>query len=280
MARKSRPSSSNARRRSRGGMSGPIIAKIAAGIAIPAMVIGGGAFGMHYIGGIETADANFCYQRDAQHRTAVFIDASLGELSAPVLRDYRTALIEAFDSAPANAKVMVFTTTGDVQATQARPVITMCRPPATPEAQASIGAPEETKPWLARRAGEVRSSYVMQVDRLLSDIQDKKKLAGDSPILEQVREISRYPDFQGPKRRFMWISDGVQNSEAGQFCKTRGHMPAFPRYAKRPGYAFLKPDSLAGTTVDVLLVEQGPLPHPALPFCTTIEVRNFWKSFF
>ena len=229
---------------------------------------------------IEKIDAAFCYPRTDQHQQVVFLDISLADLSAAQLRDYQEALAGAYDGVPPNTRIMVFTTAADVQRTLVRPVITICKPPATETEQKAIAAPSETTPLLKRRAAEARATYDTEVEKVLADVQDPIKRAGDSPILEQVRGISNYAGFRGASRSLTWVSDGIQNSEAGRFCTKKGEMPSYATFAKRPAFTFLKPNSFAGTDVSVLLVESIRLPQAGLEFCSNAEMRRWWVDYF
>lgn len=273
-----RRSSRSGRRGSRKGLSLPV--KIAIAGTVLTGILGGGAWGMHHYTSIEKIDAAFCYPRADQHQSAAFIDSSLVYDTAPVMRDYRTSLAEMYDAAPPNSRLMVFTTAADVQQTKARPVFTVCKPPATSAEQEAIGAPTVSKPMLERRAAEAREAYLVKVDEVIASIQDPENKASDSPILEQVREISRYSGFQGRSRSFAWISDGIQNSEAARFCAKKGHMPRYETFAKHTGFTDLKPEPFAGADIDVLLVEVLKLPQAGLEHCSNNEMRRWWKAYF
>lgn len=266
--------------RHRRGRSNVNIGKIVGLVALPLAVLGGGGVAMSYYMGIEKPDSDFCYLRDDQHKSAVFVDNSLRDLSAAQMRDYRTALHDAYDRAPPNARIMVFSTASDVQQSQARPVLAMCKPPATSAEQEAIGAPSETKPFLARRAAEARRIFEVRIDEILADVEDRSKRAGDSPILEQLRAISRYDGFAGASRDLWAITDGLQNSETARFCAVKGDMPPYAKFAKRPAFANVEPRSFAGTNVSVLLVESAQLPQPGLQHCTHAEMRAWWPAYF
>lgn len=279
MARKlKRRPSRGGRRGRRKGLSLPV--KIAiAGTALVG-ITGAGAWGLDRYMSIEKIDAAYCYSRADQHQTAVFVDASLQNLTPPILRDYRTAMTEAFENAPANGRVMVFTTEASVQQTQARPLAVLCRPAANAHEQASIGAPEVSAPVLVRQLADAKAAWRKKVEEVLDAVQDDARRSGDSPILEQVREISRYMGFQGQSRNLVWISDGLQNSRVGKFCVQKGQMPSFAKFAERPNYDFVKPEPFDGSDVSVLLVETIKLPQARAPYCSNTEMRKWWVDYF
>lgn len=277
---RSRRSRSQHRKPRRGGQSGFSLKTILLGTAMPAFVIGGGALAMTQYLGVEKPDAQGCYARTDQAAVAVFLDASLSGQSDAQIRDYRAGFARAYDDAPANARVLVFATTRGAQGSVPIPVFDACKPAATPAQQAALGAPDKPAPYLAREAAEARAAFEAATNAIIADATDPGQRAGDSPILEQLREISRHPDFQGTRRGFTIITDGVQNSRAAQFCAVRGEMPPFAVFSQRPRYADLKPRDFTGTDVRVLLAETHALPQPGLDFCTHTEMRAWWRDYF
>lgn len=255
--------------------------KRVASVVAPVILLGAGAVAMLTYTGEETPDAFGCYARPDQHKTAVFIDNSLRQLSKAQLRDYSTALTRAYEMAPANARISIFTTASDRNGSLANPVFTMCKPASTPMEQATIGAPEKPAPYLIREAKKAATRYHEAVKSELLTVQDKTKLASDSPILEQLRAISMSADFTSQNRSLWVISDGISNSETARFCVVKGALPSFTTFMQRADYVdYIQPRSFAGTNVTLLLVEHGPLPTKGLPFCSTREIRDFWVHYF
>lgn len=275
---RNRRPSRGGRKGKRKGLSLPVKLAIA-GTALVG-IVGVGAWGLNHYMSIEKIDTAFCYPRADQHQTAVFVDASVQNLTPPILRDYRSELMKAFETAPANGKVIIFTTDKEVQQTKVQPVAMLCRPAKNAVEQASINAPEVSAPMLANRLADAKKAWREKVEEVLSAVQDDQRRAGDSPILEQVREISRYPEFQGWNRKLVWISDGIQNSREGRFCSVKGQMPPHAKFAERPDYDFVKPEPFDGADVSVLLVETLKLPHTQAPFCSNTEMRKWWVDYF
>lgn len=246
-----------------------------ASIAITAAI-----FATDAIVGLESADAQFCYDRADRQVNAVFLDNSLTRLSPPQLRDYRSGFTRAYKRAAPNSRILLFTTAVDVQGSLVKPVFTICKPPATTQEQADIGAPSKPAIYLAKRAREAEAAFQQAVEEILVDVQDPAKLSGDSPILEQLQSISRYDGFAATARTLTVITDGIQNSEVARFCSRKGGMPSYARFEKRSAYQTLKPEPYTGTKVTLLLVESIKLPSGALRYCTNAEMRQWWPDYF
>lgn len=283
MARSKRKGRAGRRRRSsRRGADWTRSLKMATLVVLPVLVLGASGYGLSEYTKIEQLGADYCYARATQAQAAVFLDYSVnGDLTGAQRRDLVTALERAYAALPPNGRVMIFSTARDTGASIARPVFEQCRPAATPEEQESIGAPSKPAPNLRRIASDAQAEFAAAVARILSDTQDGAKAAQESPLLEQIRAISRYPGFQGRTRHFVWLSDGLQNSEIAQFGAVRGDMPSVAKFMRRPDYGgVIKPESLAGVNVTLLLVESLALPQPGLDFVTHKEMRTWWPEYF
>jgi hypothetical protein len=220
-----------------------------------------------------------CLVRTPQN-AAFFVDVSFtADTSAAQDRDLTRALQDAYSTLPANGRLSIFTTAHEVVGSLPVPVLSVCRPPATEAEQESLGLGSKPAPYLAHQAQEAKEKFVHSVSALLSGAKDRAQAAKDSPILEQMQGLSRFR-FDGPLQTLTLYTDGLQNSDAFQFCQSQGHMPSFASFAQKPGYRFLKPESFEGVAVHLLLIEFGPLPGPGLPYCTSDEVRNFWPDYF
>ena len=267
---------SRKRRRNKGRMT-----KLLALGALPILAIAGGIAGLDHLSNIEKADLNGCYGRDDQHVAAVMIDFSMvKDFSTAQRRDLATALDAAYEALPPNGKISIFTTAADVAGSLAKPILELCRPATTPEEQQALGAPSQTAPHLKAIAKEAQGKFVAAVDGILVDADDASKAATESPILEQLQAISRYPGFGGSNRSLHVITDGIQNSEIAEFCTVQGDMPSFATFAKRDRYDFVRPQPFTGVDVKYLLVEFGKLPHGSLKYCSNDELRRWWPDYF
>ena len=274
--RKRRHSSRSSYRRKNGS---PI--KMLAIIALPVVVITLAVFIMQHVMGIEKSDEDYCYDRGlSQHKTAIFIDNSLAHLTDVHMRDYHAAFERAYEASPVNSQLLFYTTAKDKNGSLVKPFFRMCKPAVTPAEQASIHAPEKPAPYLTRQAEEAYARYQQAVTDTLREVQDKSQRAGDSPILEQIRAISRAPEFQGETRSLTIITDGLNNSQTARFCVEKGHMPSFTTFAKRADYNLaIKPRSFASTDVSLLLVEAYALPSSTMPYCSNHELRTWWVNY-
>ncbi|MCB9931554.1 MAG: hypothetical protein H6844_19310 [Alphaproteobacteria bacterium] len=95
-----------------------------------------------------------------------------------------------------------------------------------------------------------------------------------------MRAISRYSGFQGRDRRFVWLSDGLENSGNRRLRHEARRDAGLASFAKRADYDLIRPDALTGMDVTVLLVESLTLPQPGLEFVTHDELRRWWPAFF
>lgn len=264
----------------RGRRSQGSLGKKAAAILTPVCFLTAAGFAMAYYASIEEQGADFCYERPNQHKSAIFIDNSLVQLSSAHIRDYRRGLENAYEVAPANSKILIYTTAGTTNGSIADPVFIQCKPPATVYEQERIGAPSKTAPQLNRDAEEAQHRYASEIDRLIEEVQDPDKLAGDSPILSQIQAISRDRRFQGRRRSLTALTDGWENSETARFCIRKGDMPAYNIFETKQAYQEIKPKSFEGIDVSILLVEHGELSTSNAPYCTNHELRTWWQDYF
>lgn len=250
-------------------------------IAAPLAVMGAGAGLLLSMPSEEKMDAEFCYARADQHQSTLFIDNSVTALSPAQLRDYERALRGTYESAPANSRIMIFTTAADSNASLVEPVASICKPAATVAEQADLGAPDKPAPYIKRRSADAAKAYMGIIAETLQDVQDVSKAAGDSPILEQLRAISRYKGFQGQDRSLTVLTDGIQNSDIARFCSHKGHLPLFAKFTQRRDYTSrIQPKSWAGTDISIMLVGGYQLPSSNMPYCTNAEIERFWPAYF
>lgn len=251
---------------------------VLAGIAVT--VLGGGGFAAHNYMSQERPDQFGCYARPGQAEVAVWLDASLVHQSATQIRDYERGFEQAYDQAPANARVMIFSTARNSAGTLIEPVFTICKPAASEVEQDAPGIPSKTAPMLVREAMEARSHYLAAMEEAVSTAQNPALQAGDSPILEQLRSLSWHAQFQGRNRSLTVITDGIQNSEIARFCTVQGDMPSFDTFSRGQSYVDVKPEAFVGTAVSVLLIESFQLPAATLPYCSNAELRAWWRDYF
>lgn len=274
-----RPRTGSRRRGNKGGFLKTALLGSAIAL-VPTGVLGiGGYFAYHEINK-EQIDANYCFPREDQYVAAFFVDFShTQETSDSQRRDLINALQERFKHLPPNGQLAVFTTARGGIATLNKPEFVLCKPATNNAELAEIEAPTSSKVRLLRQFDEAKEAFEARVDDLLARSVRSEEQAGYSPILEQMRGISRY-DFGAPLSHITIYTDGINNSPAAKFCAVKGHLPSFERFVERPDFRQIAPNDFGGAEVDILLVEAFKLPSPGLDFCTHQELRDFWTSYF
>lgn len=278
-----RSRSSKHRRSRRGHRGNNLLVKIIIVVAIvliPTSVLGIGGYFAIVEFGKEKITANYCFRRKDQYVAAFFVDFShTQDSSNSQKRDLVNAIEALYDRLPPNGQLAVFTTARGGVATVNRPELTICKPPRTDAEMKRIGAPGGSAQRLDRQYKEARAAFEAGLDDLITRSVQNEQQAVNSPILEQIRGISRY-DFGAPLSHLTIFTDGIQNSAIAQFCRIQGHLPRFERFAQRPDYREIRPDNFGGASVEVLLLESFPLPGPGAEFCTHGEVRAFYRDLF
>lgn len=278
----------NRRPSSRGRNNNQSIKLLISTIFVGVLLMGGVGFGVHHHLSIEQPNEYGCYERDDSEQVAIIFDNSILKftgngrqelLSGSILRDYKSAIFDAYEEAPANSQMLFFTTARGGVGSTGKPVYTACKPAATVDELEDMGVDKKTSAYLKRQADKAKKQFEKKVDRFLADTQDETQLAGDSPIIEQIVSISKSSKFQSPNRSAVIITDGIQNSELARFCSEQNHMPAFKQFAKRADYNLkIKPD-LQGVNVRLLMVELFQMPNPVLPFCSNFELNSWWVDY-
>ncbi len=250
-------------------------------IIIPGLAIGATTWGVSRVADIERMDREtFCYRQDEQAHTGFMIDASFDSITSErQKRDLRNALIGAFENMEPNGQLSVFTTAKDKIGTFLVPVIRFCRPMRTLDEQTQVGVAKQTQAYLSRHYEEARRLFIGQVDELIAKAADPERQADHSPIMEQVQSLSHH-GFSGRLRKMVIYTDGLQNSEVRRFCLVKGHLPSFERFSQHSDYRLVRPGSLAGVDIEILLVEHTLFPSKDLKFCTNNEIRAFWTGYF
>jgi len=250
-------------------------------LSVPlALLGGGGALAINYIGQ-EKIDAQYCFDRNDRPVHAFFIDNSLTRnLSRQQSRDFERGFENAYANAEPNTRFYVFSTASDVEGSIAKPVATICKPAANISEHETLNVPSKTAAYLKQQADTAKLDFDAIVTSVLTDASDASKAAKDSPIFEQLQAISRFEGFQVQTRSLTVLTDGIQNSETAKFCQIKDDLPPFAVFKGQSRYRYVAPDSFEDLSVNFLLVENGKLPHPHLPYCTNNEIRAFWPDYF
>lgn len=273
-------------RRSRSGRrrKPSLFGKLVAGTAIAAIPVVGAGIGIKFAtdqANIERIDANYCYTRDDQHIELAFVDFShTGDMSGSQERDMVNWLYATYDNLPANAEIRVFTTASDVSATViGEPDIVICAPATDSRDLAAIGAPISNTAVLGNQRREADEAFEAQVERLFARSQSSTLAAQSSPILEQIQALSRV-NHGGRLAQVHLFTDGLNNSRYGRFCSEQGHLPRFSDFAQRPEYQSIRPDDFGGADINLMLVQWAPMPNDVFPYCSDLELANWWREFF
>lgn len=245
------------------------------------VTLSAGAYGVTNFMPSEQMGEDFCFARTDQPVTAIFIESSLThQLGDTQRRDYQTAFGQVWDTAPGNTRIDVFTTTKGEAGSLAAPVFTLCKPVATTAELEAINAPSQTVQQVTYNSERARAAFHAGISEVLANASDPNQAAEFSPIIETVGSISRYPGFSGEERTLVVLSDGIQNSTLAQFCRVRGHMPSYGRFAERAEFESVRPRSLRDVKVRMFLVEHGPLPSEQLPYCSNQELAGWYADYF
>ena len=248
--------------------------------ALPlALAIGGGAMAINHMN-TEQLDANSCYARSDQHVTAIFIDSSMNNsMSKSQRRDLMNSVSRKYLNAPANGRIVIFSTERDTTASVPTVTFEQCRPAKTQTEQTQIGGPEKSTPMLQREQREAYKRFHAFLDGFIEASKTKDKTAVSSPILQQIQAISRH-NFGAPLSDFMLFTDGINNSENSQFCQVKGHLPPFSIFKTKPDYAYIRPDDFEGARVEFLMPQDGNYHPWGMKYCSWLELQNFWVAYF
>ncbi len=241
--------------------------------------------GLLYLG-LEYSNAKHpdefgCYEQPNQHQTAILVDYSLTGQSNTQFRDYANGALAQYDRTPANGRINIALSARGTHSNLIQPVFTICKPAQTEAEQLALGLPIEGKLQRKNKSEKARQQFIAKMAGIIQEAREQSKIAGNSPLLEFVRALSRAPWFQGTSRSLTYITDGIQHSRIGYFCAQKGHMPSFATFTKKAEYHRLKPNTFEGTNVTLLMVEIGEMPNTVYPYCSGFEeVRVWWENYF
>lgn len=246
-------------------------------IVVPTAAIGTAVyFALGEIGKETLSRVSYCYEnRQDQYQLAVWVDftVTFGS-SGSQKNDLQNVLEQEYGQMSPNSKMSVFTTARDGAATIVKPAFTICRPPRNAGEQQQIDAPQKSDAMLRRDSKNAEQAFLDHVAELSRDAEDKAKTAVNSPVLAQLRGISRY-NFGAPLSKLVVYSDGLNNDRYGSFCTVSGHLPGFDIYAKKSEYQRIKPNDLTGVDVEFLLLDAGNLPY-----CKPGELAEWYQNYF
>lgn len=253
---------------------------IAASVALLACAAGGGLAALNTLD-TRTADRYGCFDGAAQRHTAALIDVSEPRWNGEQARSIRRYLERLYDSLAFNERLSVYTSEEDVMASVAVPRFSVCGQARTPEELKAVNAEGGSAGYFQKQRERLYEKVLApELDALLSETPDDgRRQPFQSPILEMIADMSRTPTL-GPGSRLVVISDLIQNSDSAQFCRVRGAMPPFSSFKGRSLYQRLKPRSLEGVEVEVLMVQRYGYGQGGLRYCySEEELRRFWHDY-
>jgi hypothetical protein len=228
-----------------------------------------------------TPDAYGCFAGVEQPATFVLVDASEPRFNTEQARSLRTYFDKLYAALAFNERLSFVTSEADQIASIAAPRFHVCGQAKTPEQLEAIGAASAQVGYLKKQRERLYGKIVgPELDALLSEMPDKnRRQLYQSPIMEMIADISRLPDFK-PGSRIIIVSDLIQNSDSVQFCRVQNDMPPFHVFKERPVYARLKPKSLQGIEVEILMIQRWGYGQAGLEYCADEdELMAFWRDY-
>ena len=233
--------------------------------------------------GQKVADEFGCYDDVYQKQTAVVVDVSEPRWEKFQGRSLQNYFIQLYDGLEFNEKLSVYTSASSQLASIISPSISVCGQARNSQELVSVGASAAQSGFLKRQKQQLFNEVVKpKMDRILSLNPDStQKQEYESPILELIKSVVRNTKFENDGRLIV-ISDMIQNSESARFCCKKGDMPSFSTFSKRRIYQDrLKPQSIEGVEVEVLMLLRGSYGQTSLEYCSSEEeIRSFFRNYF
>jgi hypothetical protein len=255
---------------------------------LPALLGMGGVLsacivGLGYMGfqayGKATADEYGCYVDAPQRQTVVLVDVSGPRFNEEQARSLRRYFDKLYSGLGFNEKLSVITTAEDQIGSVPTPRLHVCGQASQPGELEAINAEAASSGFLARQKERLyEKGFEPAIAELLSPESDSQQRF-QSPILEMIQSVRRFHPLRAGDRLIV-VSDLIQNSDSVQFCRTRNDMPPFSVFAKRPVYGRLKPESLEGIEVEVLMIQRQGYGRSTYAYCySEEELRQFWRDY-
>lgn len=255
-------------------------ARSAAYAAILAVGLGGmGATAFRMIGKL-TPDAFNCFDAFGPPPVRVLFDASEPRFNEEQARSLRNYFARLYHDLAFNQRLEVYTTGEAEIASVTTPSFRVCGGARSPEELESINAFTAEPGYLAKERERIYEKVFMPEIESLLDLApgDDRRQTRQSPMLELMRDLSG--DIpQGT--RLIIISDLINNSDSARFCVVQNDMPPFAAFKERTVYqSRLKPRSLSGVDVEVLLLQRVGYGQTPLPYCKSEEeIVTFWRDY-
>ncbi len=257
--------------------------RLAAYSSVLALCVGGLGYAALQNIGKRTPDRFGCFDDIEQPHTTVWLDASQPRFNDEQGRSLRRYFDQLYTSLGFNERLSVFTSEGDQVGSVTKPRFHVCGQASRPEQLEAVNANGGQAGYLKKQKLRLYEKVLApELDALLSaKPAAARRQLYQSPILEQIADLSRAGQLK-PGSRLIIISDLIQNSDSAQFCRVQNDMPSFANFEKRRIYQQrLKPQSLEGVTVEVLMLQRQGYGQGGLRHCySEEELRDFWRDYF
>lgn len=242
-----------------------------------AVCVGGAGVAAWQTMGVRTPDRFGCFNGVPQKHTVVMVDASTPRWNDEQGRSLRQYLDQLFVNLDFNERLSVYTTEADALASVAAPRFHVCGQATSPDELEAAGAQSGSEGYLQKQRERLYQKVLApQLDALLAQNPSaERRQSSQSPVLEMIADLSRTAIPAGG--RLVVISDMIQNSDSLQFCTTKNDMPRYAALKKRSIYQRIKPNSLDGVQVDVLMLQRVGYGT----YCASEEeIKNFYRDYF
>ncbi|MEZ5492357.1 MAG: hypothetical protein R3F50_18900 [Gammaproteobacteria bacterium] len=229
--------------------------------------------------GKATADEFGCFSEAPQRQTVVLVDVSEPKFNEEQTRSLFRYFNQLYSKLEFNERLSVVTTAEDQIGSVPKPRFHVCGQASNPAQLDNINADAATTGFLARQKERLfEQKFAPAMSEILSPNTDSRQRY-QSPILEVVQGIRRFHPLR-PGDRLIITSDLIQNSDSVQFCRTKNDMPPFSIFREKSIYGRLKPESLEGIEVEVLMIQRIGYGINDLSHCySEEELRSFWRDY-
>ena len=242
-----------------------------------------GIGGLSYIAwqsmGKATADEYGCFDEAPQRQTVVLVDVSGPKFNEEQTRSLFRYFNQLYSKLEFNERLSVVTTAEDQIGSVPKARFHVCGQATNPAQLKAINADAATSGYLVRQRERLyEHKFAPAMKEILSPNTGSRQRY-QSPILEMVQGIRRFHPLR-PGDRLVIASDLIQNSDTVQFCRTKNDMPPFSIFKKKSIYGRLKPESLEGIEVEVLMIQRHGYGTNDLSHCySEDELRRFWRDY-
>ena len=225
-------------------------------------------------------DEHACYPQADQAQTVMFVDSSNPRADAQQARDIWTFVSDHYNRrASANERFRIYNTEIDQIGSIPDPAIETCVPASTNAELEALGAPRVNPAYIATQKQRIFDQKIAPALRAMTDPAPAHPQAYESPILEQIEGLSRLPELRdgAGRKSLIVVSDLIQSTHEIRACREPGHLPRFENFKAGEHWARVRPESLAGVDVTLLMLirpEYGP-------HCSgEDELIRWWESYF